>query len=83
MKQKQAPQDHSSDDGNQERKIEQTREFLNKVRDWLDNVEDDEEKFDKQYHEYKEAAKGLNAEARHQFYILVDQNRAEARRRKM
>ena len=83
LKQKQALKDHSSENENEERKIEQTREFLNKVRDWLDNVEDDEEKFDKQYHEHKEAAKGLDAEVRHQFYLLVDQNRAEVRRQKM
>ena len=35
LKQKQAPKDLSSDDENEERKIEQTREFLNKVREWL------------------------------------------------
>ena len=72
LKQKQASKDHSSEDENEERKSKQAREFLNKVKDWLDNVENDEEKFDKQYHEHKEAAKGLDAEVRHQFYILVD-----------
>jgi len=83
VKKKQDPKDHGSEDEDEERKTERAREFRNKVKDWLDNAEDDEEKFDKQHHEHKESAKGLDAEVRHQFYILVDQNRAEVRRRKM
>jgi len=80
IKHKQPPLDEEK---NEERKKEQANEFLNKVKTWLSNAENNEEMFDKQYHEYKEAAKGLDAEVRHQFYILVDQNRAEERRRRM
>ena len=77
------PSKRGSDDEDEERKKERTRELFNKVMKWLDTADDDEEKFDRQYHEYKEAVKGLDAEVRHKFYILVDQNRAEVRRRKM
>jgi len=83
IKQKQFQPDQSSKEEDEERKIEQTREILEKVKEWLEVADDDEEKFNQQYHEYKEVIKDLDVEARHRFYILVDQNRAEVKRKKM
>ena len=75
--------DHGSEEESEERRNERARKFLIKVKGWLEEVEEDEEKFDQQYFEHKETAQGLDVEIRHQFYLLVDQNRAEVRRQKM
>ena len=40
-------------------------------------------KFNQQYNDFKEIIKELDVDARHRFYILVDQNRAEVKRKKM
>ena len=82
-KQKQAPHDKSSPEEDEEKRNEQTTKILERVKEWLEVADEDEEIFNQQYNNFKSIIEELDANALEEFWICLYHNRAEVKRKKI
>ena len=84
MKQKQAlneKDNHQADD--EEKRNDRIKETLIKLKAWLEIADEDEELFNQQYNNFKVIIEELDKKALEEFWICLDHNRAEVKRKRM